>query len=189
MEKELTALGAETVCGDLILNRITVGRYREGVFIPTPEGKEAIDRAAAKKAEDKARKGAKLTAAEQNAVDSVAATDASKVVKGSRAVVEKTEMPVTSAGDQAGEIQTVSVEPEHDVHTSLDHLLAGTGLEPEVVNREQAEASTNHVAKVALENEGDKPARSREKPNTRAEKQAADSADAKATAEEIKKVK
>lgn len=37
-EQELLARGAELVTGDLILNRKTVGRYRNGNFYPTEDG-------------------------------------------------------------------------------------------------------------------------------------------------------
>ena len=41
-DKELIARGAECVCGDLILNRKTVGHYRNGQFIITPEGADIL---------------------------------------------------------------------------------------------------------------------------------------------------
>ena len=37
-ERKLIEAGAECVCGDLILDRQTVGRYRNGQFILTDEG-------------------------------------------------------------------------------------------------------------------------------------------------------
>lgn len=37
-EQDFTAAGAECVAGDLILNRVVVGRYRNGQFILTDEG-------------------------------------------------------------------------------------------------------------------------------------------------------
>lgn len=37
-EKELIAAGADCVCGDLVLNHVVVGRYRDGSFYPTDEG-------------------------------------------------------------------------------------------------------------------------------------------------------
>lgn len=42
-EKELVARGAECVAGDLILNRVLVGQYRNGQFILTPEGRHELD--------------------------------------------------------------------------------------------------------------------------------------------------
>ena len=41
-DKELIARGAECICGDLILNRKTVGHYRNGQFIITPEGADEL---------------------------------------------------------------------------------------------------------------------------------------------------
>ena len=46
LEQKLYDLGAECVCGDLILNRTTVGRYRDGAFIPTPDAQEIVQKAA-----------------------------------------------------------------------------------------------------------------------------------------------
>jgi len=37
-DKELISRGAECVFGDLLLNRVLVGIYRNGQFIITPEG-------------------------------------------------------------------------------------------------------------------------------------------------------
>jgi hypothetical protein len=37
-EKDFIAAGAECVAGDLIYNRVVVGRYRGGTYIPTEEG-------------------------------------------------------------------------------------------------------------------------------------------------------
>lgn len=41
-DKELIARGAEVITGDLILNRVVVGKYRNGQFIITPEGAEEL---------------------------------------------------------------------------------------------------------------------------------------------------
>ncbi len=41
-DKELISRGAECVCGDLILKRVTVGMYRHGQFILTPEGADEL---------------------------------------------------------------------------------------------------------------------------------------------------
>ena len=38
LEKSLVDAGAECVAGDLILNRVVMGRYRGGQFYPTDEG-------------------------------------------------------------------------------------------------------------------------------------------------------
>ena len=40
---KLRALGAETICGDLYLDRVKVGYFREGVFIPTADAQSMID--------------------------------------------------------------------------------------------------------------------------------------------------
>lgn len=40
--KEFTAMGAQCVGGDLILNRVTVGRLRNGDCYPTDEGLELL---------------------------------------------------------------------------------------------------------------------------------------------------
>ena len=42
-DTRLLALGAEVVCGDLILNRQVVGMYRHGQFMLTPEGEAALN--------------------------------------------------------------------------------------------------------------------------------------------------
>ncbi len=55
LEQKLYDLGAECVCGDLLLNRVLVGRYRDGVFVHTPEATEivaAADAAASGKVEE-----------------------------------------------------------------------------------------------------------------------------------------
>lgn len=41
-DKELISRGAQVVAGDLILHRKTVGRYRHGQFILTPEGADEL---------------------------------------------------------------------------------------------------------------------------------------------------
>ena len=46
-EKELIARGAECIGGDLILNRKTVGEYRQGRFVITSAGLDALGAVAA----------------------------------------------------------------------------------------------------------------------------------------------
>jgi hypothetical protein len=41
-DKELISRGAECVFGDLLLNRVLVGMYRNGQFILTPEGSDEL---------------------------------------------------------------------------------------------------------------------------------------------------
>ena len=69
-EKELVARGADCVLGDLILNRVTVGRYRNGQFLLTPEGRNELDTVvqARPTAAPKAAKAAKATKAAEAAV-------------------------------------------------------------------------------------------------------------------------
>lgn len=42
-EKKLIEMGAECVCGDLILQRKTVGLYRDGAFLMTDDGRKLLD--------------------------------------------------------------------------------------------------------------------------------------------------
>lgn len=67
-EKTLIERGAECVAGDLILNRVIVGRYRMGQFILTPEGADEVNNVieveattVSKPATQKAVKGARGT--------------------------------------------------------------------------------------------------------------------------------
>lgn len=43
-EKKLIDLGAECVCGDLILDQKTVGEYRDGSFRMTDDGRKLLSR-------------------------------------------------------------------------------------------------------------------------------------------------
>lgn len=47
-DKRLRELGADCICGDLILDRVTVGHYRNGQFVITPEGAEVLEKDKAK---------------------------------------------------------------------------------------------------------------------------------------------
>ena len=49
-EKKLIDLGAECVCGDLILGHKTVGEYRDGSFRLTDDGRKLLDNMAADEA-------------------------------------------------------------------------------------------------------------------------------------------
>ena len=76
-DKELLARGAECVCGDLILNRKTVGHYRNGQFIITPEGADILQNVVDVEAvEVKAPKAPKVAPVEATDADAVDATDA-----------------------------------------------------------------------------------------------------------------
>lgn len=81
-DKELIARGAECVCGDLILNRKTVGHYRNGQFIITPEGADILQNVVDVEAVEvktpkapKAPKAPKVAPVEATDVDAVDATD------------------------------------------------------------------------------------------------------------------
>ena len=62
-EKMFVGAGAECVCGDLILDGQTVGRYRNGQFIMTEEGVAKLD-TLAETVEVKPAKSKKAAAAE-----------------------------------------------------------------------------------------------------------------------------
>lgn len=66
-DKELMARGAECIAGELVLRRKTVGRYRNGQFILTPEGQAELQivdveaKPAGAATPDRERKPAKTT--------------------------------------------------------------------------------------------------------------------------------
>lgn len=62
-EKKLIELGAECVGGDLILSQLTVGRYRDGSFTLTDDGRTYLQ----KQADDVAALAPALEAAKEEA--------------------------------------------------------------------------------------------------------------------------
>jgi hypothetical protein len=106
-DKRLRELGADCVCGDLILDRVTVGHYRNGQFVVTPEGAEVLEA-------DKAKPAAKPAAAPAPA-QTKPATRAPRAAKDKPA---EAPAPAADAGtDDAG------TDPVDDLTAGLDDLL------------------------------------------------------------------
>lgn len=126
MEQKLIDLGAETVCGDLILNRVTVGMYRSGVFIPTPEGKEAFDAAVAAEAAAKTRT-VKPVPVNEPVVEPDTAPAPAPAAKTTRK--KKAEAPAEEAPAEQPVEEAPADAPVQDTEGDLDNLLAGTGLD------------------------------------------------------------
>lgn len=99
LEQKLHDLGAECVCGDLLLNRVLVGRYRDGAFIPTPEASEVV---------------AQAEAASSGAVEVVEAPQPTRPARAPRAAKPKAETPL---------VEEVPAAPE--AAPAVDDPLAG----------------------------------------------------------------
>ena len=75
-EKKLLARGAEVVAGDMLLHRKTVGMYRNGQFILTPDGAEELESVVdveATEAVDKPRRARKQAKPAEEAAPDIAA--------------------------------------------------------------------------------------------------------------------
>lgn len=66
-DKQFYERGAECVAGDLILDRVVVGRYRNGQFVLTAEGAELAESAAPEEPKAKAKAKAKPAKAPKTA--------------------------------------------------------------------------------------------------------------------------